>query len=312
MLRRRALRKIFMTTFILFILLTIYLIPSNKKDNSDNVIYKYSDIEDISVYLMNDNLQLTKVDFKVSSSSLESKIKSIVEKLTISNDATIPEGLVQIIPKGSRLLDVELDEGIIYLNFSHEFLDISFDYIESVVEAVAYSLFEIPNITGVSIYVEKENIAKLFPVDLPNIITKDYGINKRVELRNFFDISSVVIYYMDDINNEIYYVPINKYVNDNREKIKIIIDELSSNYIYESNLISLLDKNIKLIDYSINNDIMILNFNNSIFLEEENILEEVVYSISYSVFANYDVEQVVFKVNDKDIVINYSQKLKNN
>ena len=63
----------------------------------------------------------------------------------------------------------------------------------------------------------------------------------------------------------------------------------------------MLDKNIKLMDYEINNDIMILNFNTSIFMEKDNILEEVIYSISYSVFANYDVNEVVFKVNNEEI-----------
>jgi len=62
-----------------------------------------------------------------------------------------------------------------------------------------------------------------------------------------------------------------------------------------------LDKNIKLVDYSINNDVMILNFNNSIFLERDNILEEVVYSISYSVFANYDVSKVIFQVDGVEV-----------
>lgn len=55
-------------------------------------------------------------------------------------------------------------------------------------------------------------------------------------------------------------------------------------------------------DYEVNNDMMLLNFDKSIFMEKDNILEEVVYSISYSVFANYDVNLVVFKVNDEEIV----------
>ena len=67
-------------------------------------------------------------------------------------------------------------------------------------------------------------------------------------------------------------------------------------------MISLLDKSIKLVDYEINNDVMILNFNNSIFIDKDKILEEVVYSISYSVFANYDVNEVVFKVNNEEIL----------
>lgn len=303
MLKKKALRKISITTFILFILLTIYFIPDKNKDEYSNIEYKYSDIKEVSIYLMNDNEQLTKVEFQMSDTSLNETIKSIIEKLTVSNDATIPNGLEQVIPKNAKLKDISIDEGIVHLNFSKEFLEIDNEKIERVVESIGYSILNLENITGVSIYVNKENISGLFPKNIPSIITKSYGINKRFELKNFLDISKIVIFYIDNIDNQSYYVPITKYVNDKREKIKIIIDELSSNYIYESNLITLLDKNIKLVDYQINNDIMILNFNNSIFMEEDNIIEEVVYSISYSVFANYeDINEVVFRVNDKEII----------
>lgn len=301
MLKRKAMRKIFVTTFVMFILLTIYFIPSKDDNELGNIVYRYSDSKDISIYLLNEKDQLAKVNLKIADNSLKETIKSIIKKLTVSNDATIPSGLEQIIPKNVKVLDVNVDEGIVHINFSKEFLSISNDSIETVVESISYSILDLNDITGVSIYVDGENISKLFPKNILNIITKEYGINRRIELKNFMDISKIVIYYIDTINNQNYYVPITKYVNDKRDKIKIIIDELSSNYIFEPNLITLLDKNIKLMDYEINNDIMILNFNNSIFMEGDSILEEVVYTISYSVFANYDVNEVVFKVNNEEI-----------
>ncbi|MBO5375469.1 MAG: GerMN domain-containing protein [Bacilli bacterium] len=301
MLKRKALRKIFVTTFVMFILLTIYFIPTSDKKNN-NIEYHYLDVQEISIYLLNNNDQLTKVDFKIKNDSTIDTIKSIIKKLTISNDATIPNGLEQVIPKDCKLLDVVLNEKKVELNFSKEFLDIGHDNIETVVESISFSILNIEGIDEISILVEDENISRLFPVLIPNIITKEYGINKRVELKSFNDVSSVTVFYIDNIDNQNYYVPITKYVNDKRDKIKIIIDELSSNYIYESNLITLLDKNIKLVNYEINNDTMILNFNNSIFMEKDSILEEVVYTVSYSVFANYDVNEVVFMVNNEEIL----------
>ena len=116
------------------------------------------------------------------------------------------------------------------------------------------------------------------------------------------DIQKVVIYYIDEIDNDKYFVPITKYMDDNREKINIVIDDLSSSYIYEPNLVSYLNQNTELINYEIDSDTMILNFNTSIFMSDKEILEEVVYSISYSVFDNYDVEEVIFQVNNEEIL----------
>lgn len=296
MLRKKALRKIIITTFVLFVVLTIYMIPTNKKE--DTKTYHYIDTKDISVYLMNDYEQLTKVNFKVNNKKLENVVISIIQKLTVSNDATIPNRFSQVIPSNVKLNKINIDEGIVYLDFSKELKNISSDDIEVIVEAISYSLLELDEINGVSIYIDGDNLSDYYSFAIPNIINKEYGINKRVELKNLNDISKVTIFYIDSEEDSNYYVPITKYVNDKREKIKIIIDELSSNYVYESNLISLLDKNIKLLDYELVNDSIILDFNNSIFLNEEEILEEV----TYSVFANYDVQEIVFKSNGKEIL----------
>lgn len=276
------------------------MIPT--KNNKENKIYSYINTRDVSLYLLNDYDQLTKVDIKVGEDKLVNVIKSIINKLTISNDATIPKVFTQIIPNNIKVDDVLVEEGIAKINFNEDFLKIKDDEIIKIIEAITYSLLELKEINGVSIYVNHENISNLFNKDIPNIITKEYGINKRNELKSFNDISKVTIFYIDNVDDDHYFVPITKYVNDNREKIKIIIDELSSNYIYESNLVSLLNKNIKLLNYEIKNDVMTLDFNNSIFLENNEILEEVIYSISYSVFANYDVENVVFKVNGENFI----------
>lgn len=298
MLRKKALKKIIITTFVLFVVLTFYMIPSKKKDT--NINYHYVNVKDVSVYLLNNNNQLTKVDFKVNDGTLKDILTLVICKLIKSNDDTIPAKFNQVIPNDVKILDLNIDEGIVSINFSEEFLNIKNDDIERIVEAISYSLFDFKEVTGVSLYIEGENISKYFSRKIPDIIKKDYGINKRFELKNLNDVSKVVIYYIDNIDDKDYYVPITKYVNDERDKIKIIIDELSSNYVYESNLISLLDKNIELLDYEIKNDVMTLNFNNSIFMANDDVLEEVVYSISYSVFANYDVNEVVFKVNGAD------------
>ena len=61
-------------------------------------------------------------------------------------------------------------------------------------------------------------------------------------------------------NKGYYYVPVTKINNDNRDKIKIIIDELATSLTYETNLMSFLDSNVKLLDYEISDDKIKRNF----------------------------------------------------
>ena len=92
-----------------------------------------------------------------------------------------------------------------------------------------------------------------------------------------------------------------KYINDDREKVKIIIEELKSSYLSEVNLMSFLNSNVNLIDYNVENDIFFLNFDDYLFDNNDKILEEVMYTISYSIFDNYDVNMVMFLVNGEEV-----------
>ena len=46
---------------------------------------------------------------------------------------------------------------------------------------------------------------------------------------------------------------------------------------------------------------MFLNFNKYLFDDNDKLLEEVLYTISYSVFDNYDVNVISFEVDNKKI-----------
>ena len=136
---------------------------------------------------------------------------------------------------------------------------------------------------------------------LPSVLDKSFGINEMFNLTSRHDINKVVVYYLENIDNNLYFVPVTKYLNDDRDKIKIIVEELSSSYIYETNLMSFLNSNIKLLEYREEDDIMYLNFNDYLFDGNDKVLEEVIYSLAYSVFDNYDVKMVMFEVNNEKI-----------
>lgn len=307
MLKRKALKKIMITTLTVCLLLAIYLMPSNDIVNNLNskVKVKYSDsVQKINIYLLNDeNLLVRTVTMIDRDKQLIDKAKCVLNNLIDSSNDLLPNGLNGVIPKKTKILDINHTEGIVNVNFSQELLNIDSNKKEKMLEAITFSLLEIEGVGGVVIKVDGADINTIWKDDkLPSVFTKDYGINKKYDIKRTKDIQKVVIYYIEEIDKEKYYVPITKYVDDNREKISIVIDDLSSNYIYEPNLVSYLNQKTELINFEVDSDTMILNFNTSIFMSDKEILEEVVYSISYSVFDNYDVDEVVFKVNNEEIL----------
>lgn len=306
MLRTKALRKIFLTTLTLFVLLTVFTITNSK---TENVLKTNLEIEDIAgfktdvIYLLNDKGLLVKTKILLQGNTAEEKINKLLLNLTEGSSNSFPEGLKKLIPKGTVVNNVMVGNNLVTVDFSKELLKVSSDMEKPMVTAIVYSILELGNYEGVSILVDGKVLDK-YPnslEEIPSVINKSIGINKNFSITSYNNINKVVIYYLENIDNNLYYVPVTKYVNDERDKIKIIVEELASSYIYESNLMSFLNSNVRLLDYKEDNDIMYLNFNDYLFDGNDKILEEVLYSLAYSVFDNYNVSMVSFMVNGQRI-----------
>ena len=303
MLKSRAIRKIFITTLSLFIFLFVYSLP-NLDDSytlrTNLEIESTTGLATNNIYLLNDEGYLVKSRILLESSEIEDKISELLDSLIVQEENHFPKGLYPYIPEGTKVLNVLCGEGIVTIDFSKEFLNMKVEQEKQIVSGVVYSILDLDNVEQVILLVEGEAL-KEYPnthETLPSPLTKDIGINTEYNLTSRNDISKVVIYYLSSIDDDLYYVPITKYLNDSRDKIKIIIDELSNSFIYESNLMSFLHSNVELLDYYEQENVLFLNFNQYLFDSNDKVLEEVLYSISYSVFDNYDVSMVMFEVND--------------
>jgi spore germination protein GerM len=304
MLKSRAIRKIFITTLSLFIFLVVYSLPT--LDNS-YVLKTNLEIESTTglatdnIYLLNDDGYLVKSRVLLEGTTLEDRIVEVLDQLTVRDENHFPKGLFPYIPKGTKVLNILHGEGKVTVDFSHEFLNMDVYTEKQIISGVVFSILDLGDVEEVIILVEGE-VLREYPntkEDLSSPLTKNIGINQEYNLTSRDDISKVVIYYLSRINDEMYYVPVTKYLNDSRDKIKIIIDELSTSYIYEPNLMSFLHSQVELLDYYEQENVLFLNFNKFLFDSDDKVLEEVLYSISYSVFDNYDVSMVMFEVNDQ-------------
>ena len=301
MLKRRALRKIIITTFSLLTIFAICIIP-NSLNSKDNFLDTKIDLEYVNnlgtneIYLLGPNKYLVKTNVLLETDNINTKIRSILDYLTIQKSDKLPTGLSGIIPMNTKV-NVEIKESIVTIDFSKELLDVKEELEERLIEAITYSIINIDGVEAIKIKVDGNLLTELPKTKkkLPELLNRNFGINKVFDIDNLNGIQKVTLYYLDKISNQNYYVPVTKYLNDDREKINIIIDNLSSNYIYESSLVSLLNQNTELINYEIEDEIMTLNFNNSIFTHDK-ILEEVTYTIKESVCSTYPVKSVILEV----------------
>lgn len=313
MLKRMSIKKIMVSSCAILLLLIIYLIPDNKREinlKQDKIEYSYNNVVS-TIYLVDRNNYVARTSIPSCKCEGVDKAKDLVEGLIIDGNKSsiIPNGFRSIIPPSVRILNLSLDNSILTIDFSKDILDVSEREEKKMLEAIIYTLTSIEGIDKIIIKVEGEVLSNLpnSGESLPSVLDKSYGINKTYDLVNTSDIDSYTLYYVNKYNNDEYYVPVTKYVNSKiTDPIKVIIKELSSSPIYETNLMSYLNSEAKLISYDLSEDSLKLNFNSLLLsdVDKKSILEEVIYTISLSMDNIYnDLKEVSFWVDDEEIYV---------
>ena len=302
MLKKKALKKIFIRFSCLAVFAIIYLFPEKETELNSNII---SNNESNTIYLKDSNNYISRVSTILTSKTNKDKIKEMIDILTINSNKYIRDGFNKVIPKNTKLLNVSIEDKLVKLNFSKELLNVDKNNEEKMIEAIVYSITSLDNINYVSIYVEGSILNKLPNSNkkLEPILDRTIGINKEFNITNITDTSKTTIYYISKYNDYYYYVPVTKVMNNDISKIEVIIKELTSSKMLNTNLMSYLNNKTELLSYNELDNSLLLNFNDSILtdINTNNILEEVTYSINLSIKDNYDVKEVFYYVNDKII-----------
>lgn len=288
--QNKILKKLFNTTVTMFIILTILTINKTSNTNTLRTNLEIENITNIStdnIYLLNDDNLLVKTNIFLDKNK---KIENIIKYLTISNNKT-PSGLKAYLPKNIKLINYFIGNNTLTVNLSKEFMNTN--NLDLQVTGLVYSLLELNDIDNIKIQVEGKQLD-----NYNKLLNRNLGINNKYLFNNRYDISKVTVYYIDKIGNKEYYAPVTKYVNDTRNKVEIIVDELK---LSDNNLISYLNDNVKLLNYREEANVLFLNFNNYLLDQNKKIYNEILNTIAYSIFDNYDVNVVCFEINSKRV-----------
>ena len=285
MIKKCSINKIIRMTLLLFILFLFYFFPNKTEYTLNTIAASSSNYHDI--FLLDKNNYVSKTTISVKSIEKERMAEDLLYSLIINskNKSKIPSGFKSIIPEKTQIQKIKVDNEYITISFSEDILKTTEK--EKMIECIVYTMTSISNINHVVILInERENA--FFKTEY----SRNIGINKNIDIYSLNNISSVTLYYINKEN-----------INSTDDKIKIIIDELSSKSSYESNLMSYLNYDTKLISYTLEDKDLKLYFDNSILnsKEDNKILEEVIYSISYSIKDSIEVSNIHFYVNNKEI-----------
>lgn len=307
MIKRMSLKKIAICISAISAIFLFYLFPTNDKLKVKEEL-EYVSNEKLSTIFLNDsNNYLAMTSINIDDESITSKGRKLITALIQGEkyEDNLPNGFKGVIPADTKILNTYFKDGVFKIDFSDTLLDTTKENEEKVIEAIVYTLTSIDEVKFVIIYLNGE-ILTLLPksnITLPATLDRSFGINKEYDITNNKDITKTTIYYINKYNDIEYYVPVTKINNDTREKAEIIIEELSINRTYNTNLMSYLNTNTKVIAVNKNNNDMVLDFNNYIYSDstDNEVSDEVIKQVCLSIKDNYDINSIVFTVNNKEI-----------
>ncbi|MBR2840694.1 MAG: GerMN domain-containing protein [Bacilli bacterium] len=300
MLKKISIRKLLMAFAALFAMGLIYLLPDRdyKLYPDEELEYTSSDNK-VSAFLMDKDMYVSLTEVSVSENSTLKKAQELIKVLTIGKgDSKLPNGFSAIIPPDTEVLSMDIDRDVLKVDFSKELLDVEESLEEKMIESIVYTLTSIDGVDKIIIYVEGDILTKLpkTKINLPSTLDKSFGINKEFNLTSTKDITDVTVYFINQINDNYYYVPVTKYLNDSRDKISIIVEELSIGFNPSSNLMSFMSDDAKLVSSVLDENTFKLELEKNSSLDD--VRDYIDKTLSLSICANYEVENV--KINEED------------
>ena len=308
MIKRISLKKISICIISLISIFLFYLFPTNNKLRINKELEYKEDSKKSTIFLLDENNYLAKTSINIDDSNIKNKAKKLLTALISGEkyENIIPNGFKSIIPSDTKILNIYYKDNVIKVDFSSELLDVKKEYEEKVIEDIVYTLTSIENIKFVIIYINGKILTKLPKnnTTIPATLDRSFGINKQYDITNDKEINRTTIYYLNKHNDNYYYIPVTKINNDNKEKAEIIIEELSINRTYNTNLMSYLNTNTKVVSVNKNDNYMTIDFNNYIYSDETNkeVLDEVIKQVYMSISDNYDINKLIFTVNNEEML----------
>ena len=124
MLITKIINKIFRTTLIMFLILTVFTITNESKEKvlrTNLEINNIKDMDKTKLYLLSNNNYLVETNVYINSDKLEDKINKIIEYLKINNNK-IPKGLKGYLLKDIKINNINLEDNNIKINIIYFYI----------------------------------------------------------------------------------------------------------------------------------------------------------------------------------------------
>lgn len=220
----------------------------------------------------------------------------------------LPTGIEPILPQGTSIKGLNIQDGTATIDFSKEFLNYAEELEEKLLSAVTWTLTGFSNVKEVNIWVEGKPLAEMPKKKTPALhLTRNRGINLEVaEGVNLGQSMPVTLYFLGQTpDNHLYYVPITRMVNRDSNVAQAALAELIKGPKQQSSLTSSIDQGLTVNKVAIEKNMVVADLGEQLlqYNAEHQASKDAIDAIVLSLTENTGLKKVKLTVNGKQNVV---------
>lgn len=231
-----------------------------------------------------------------------------------AGEKLLPKGFSGILPSGTKVLGLDIQNRIATVDFSKEFLKYKPEMEEKILSAITWTLTGFPSIEKVNIRVNGKPLEVMpHQKSVAQGLTRQRGIN--LELAEGVQISQsipVTLYFMGQTDdNQTYYVPVTRMINRTDQVAEASLKELIKGPKQQSGLVSPLDSSLQVNNVQQTDQMVVADFNENLlqYNNQKQASKDAIETILLSLTENTSAKKVKMTVNGKDIQTDVPQPI---
>lgn len=219
-----------------------------------------------AVYALHESDHIVKT--YVSKQEESDPILSVFELLTTKSNQ-LPIGTTSLISPMTRLIDYSIEEEVLTLNLSKEFLTYDVKDEQQVLESLVWSFTEIPGIERVKFEIENEPVSNLNgTLAVGRGLTREMGVNLELDTASLDNTQLVTVYFMTDDSQNAMLVPVTRLIPNSVNPIDYAVNALIQGST-SGDYISVFDHQTTLLDSpTVQDGLISLNFSSELYYDQ--------------------------------------------
>ncbi|MGL4337665.1 MAG: GerMN domain-containing protein [Turicibacter sp.] len=223
----------------------------------------------------------------------------------------LPIGIKSPLSPSATLINYVMEDGVLTLNVTSDFLSYDVENERTVLEALVWSFTEIQGVETVKFQIEGVPVSNLNGLmSVQRGLTREMGINLELDTVDVNDSQLVTVYYLTDDTQNGYLVPVTRLISSSQDPISYAINELI-NGPKTSEYVSVFDNQVALIDPpELEDGVISLNFNDALYYDRgQSMVSSLMMKQLVSTLTEFqEVDHVLISVDGNERVVNEQMK----